>query len=118
PLWGCIPRNPVLDTLQLHTELNLQKLRSGRNIAGLKRQVEPYAAPTDAASALPSIGAGGQLTLPGTFAVPPTLYRYRVLIERAKQLVQLAGQLEAGMLSALEKRDQQAYDLLKARQDL
>jgi hypothetical protein len=84
----------------------------------LKREIEPYAAPTNTTSALPTIGAGGQLTLPGTIAVQPTLYRYTVLIERAKQLVQLAGQIEASMLSALEKRDQKAYDLLKARQDL
>jgi hypothetical protein len=114
----CIPPNPMLNSLRLHAELNLHKIRTCRNIAGMKRQLDPYAAPTDTVSGLPTIGAGGQLILPGTTVVRPTLYRYTTLIERAKQLVQLAAQVEAAMLSALEKRDAEAYTLLKARQDL
>ena len=31
------PRNPVVDALNLHAELNLKKLRSGQNIAGMER---------------------------------------------------------------------------------
>src|SRR5262249_36817439 len=117
-LWGCIPSNPVLALLHQHTEVNLRKLRSGRNIAGMKRELEPYAAPTNATGALPAIGAGGQLNLPGTASIQPTLYRYSILIERAKQLTQKAIQIEATMLDALEKRDEEAYNLLIARQDL
>jgi hypothetical protein len=48
----------------------------------------------------------------------PTLYRYRVLIERARQLVAMAQQMEATYLSFLEKRDLEAYTILHARQDL
>lgn len=114
----CVPRNPVLEALRLHAELNLYKLRTCRNIAGMERQLEPYAAPTDTISGLPMIGAGGQLILPGTVSLQPTQYRYSVLIERAKQLVQLAAQIEAAMLSALEKHDAEAYTVLKARQDI
>jgi Tc toxin complex TcA C-terminal TcB-binding domain/Putative peptidoglycan binding domain/Repeat of unknown function (DUF5648) len=114
----CIPPNPILRALRLHAELNLYKLRTCRNIAGQERQLEPYAAPTDTVSGLPSIGAGGQLLLPGIAVLRPTPYRYTTLIERAKQLVQLAAQIEATLLSALEKRDAEAYNLLKARQDI
>lgn len=114
----CIPPNPLLKTLRLRAELNLYKLRTCRNIAGLKRQLEPYAAPTDTTTGLPTIGAGGQLLLPGVVRIQPTLYRYQVLIERAKQLIQLAGQIEAALLSALEKRDFEAFNLLKTRQEL
>src|SRR4029453_153965 len=32
------PSNPVLQTLQLHAEMNLHNPRNGRNIAGLERQ--------------------------------------------------------------------------------
>ena len=32
------PPNPVVQALQLHAEMNLHKLRNGRNIAGLERQ--------------------------------------------------------------------------------
>ncbi|MDZ7961969.1 MAG: hypothetical protein RMY34_29540 [Aulosira sp. DedQUE10] len=114
----CIPPNPVLDALRLRAELNLYKIRTCRNIAGIERQLDPYAAPTDTLSGLPQIGAGGQLVLPGIVTLPPTQYRYSVLIERTKQLVQLAAQVESAMLSSLEKRDAEYYNLLKARQDV
>ncbi|OWY63554.1 hypothetical protein B7486_52445 [cyanobacterium TDX16] len=114
---GCIPPNPILKALRLHAEVNLNKLRTCRNIAGLKRQLEPYAASADTTSGLPTIGAGGQL-LPDTTVLRPTLYSYATLIERTKQLVLLAAQIESAMLSALEQRDLAAYLLLNARQEL
>jgi len=103
--------------LQLHVRLNLFKLRNCRNIAGLVRAVDPYGAPTDVQSGLPFVG-GGTIVLPGVPTLRPTAYRYATLIERAKQLVQLAGQVETSFLSTLEKRDAEAYGLLKARQDV
>lgn len=62
----CIPPNPVLEALRLKAELNLYKIRTCRNIAGMERQLDPYAATTDTVSGMPQIGAGGQLVLPGT----------------------------------------------------
>lgn len=124
PAWNypsvtfCIPPNPILQSLRLHAELSLRKIRSCRNIAGLQRQVDPYAAPTDTFSGLPVAGQNGQIILPGTSTIRPTLYRYVVLIERAKQLVQLAAQIEAVLLASLEKGADAAYNLLKARQEL
>ncbi len=114
----CAPRNPILRALRLHDELNLHKLRTCRNIAGMRRELEPYTAPTDSGTGMPSIGGGGQLVLPGAVTIQPTQYRYAGLIERAKQLVSLAQQIEAAYLSALEKRDTEYYNLLKARQDV
>ena len=113
-----VPPNGVLAALRFRAELNLFKLRTGRNIAGLQRQVDPYAAPIEAETALPGIGAGGQIALPGAAALRPTPYRYPLLIERARQLAQLAAQMEAAMLAAFEKRDAELYNLLKARQDV
>jgi len=114
----CIPPNPVLRSLNLRANLNLYKLRTCRNIAGMKRQLEIFAAPTDTHTGMPVIGAGGQLVLPGLVRFQPTPYRYQVLLDRAKQLVQLAMQREQAFLSAMEKTDAEAYSLLKARQDL
>lgn len=118
PLQFCIPPNPVLVGLRLRAELNLYKLRTCRNIAGVERQIDPYAAATDTVSGLPQIGAGGQILLPGVTNLRPTGYRYKTLIERAKTLVQLAAQIEGAMLAALEKRDAEYYNLLKAQQDV
>jgi hypothetical protein len=116
----CIPPNPVLKSLRLHAEANLYKLRNCRNIAGLQRQLEPYAVATT--EQIPSAGDydGGQNVPSNSTFRQPT--QYSVLIDRAKQLVQLAAQTEATMLSALvnaiEKKDAQNYSLLKARQDM
>lgn len=118
PYSFCIPANPVMKALRLHAELNLYKLRSCCNIAGMKRQVEPYAASTDTATGMPIIGGERQLVVPGATRLQPTPYRYVVLIERAKQLVQLAQQMEAAMLGTLEKMDAESYQVLKARQEI
>jgi len=114
----CVAPNPIPNALRLHAELNLYKIRTCRNFAGMKRELEPYAAPTDTQTGLPSIGTGGQLFLPGTTVLRPTPYRFSILIERAKQMVGIAQQIESAFLSALEKHDTEAYMLLKARQDV
>jgi hypothetical protein len=114
----CVPPNPLIASLRLHAGLNLYKIRTCRNIAGDERQLEPYSAPADVESGLPTIGAIGQISLSGTLIFRPTPYRYPVLIERAKQLVGLAQQIEAAFLSALEKRDTEFYQLLRARQEM
>ena len=118
-LWGCIPPHPLLTALQQHATLNLQKLRSCRNIGGMKRALDPYAAPIRADAGVPAAGLFGPVAIaPAASAIQPTLYRFDVLLGRARQLAQTASQLEAQMLSALEKYDDQSYRLLKARQDL
>src|SRR5262249_30121126 len=89
--------NPVLESLRLHAEVQLLKLSQGRNIAGMMRQT------------VPSVSAP---------ALSPTPYRFSVLIERSKQLVNIALQIEASYLAALEKRDMETYNLMKAGFDL
>ena len=56
--------------------------------------------------------------MPSLTPPPATPYRYSVLIDRAKQLAQQAMQMEAAFLSALEKADKEAYDLMNAKADL
>jgi hypothetical protein len=119
PILGfCVPRNPMLSNLKTRAEINLHKLRTCRNISGLKRILEPYAAPTDARTGLPQISNGGQIVLPGVRAFAPTLYRYSTLIDRAKQLVQLAAQMEATLHAAILRRDQAAFRLFEVGQKL
>ena len=93
--------DPVVKALRLHAESNLRKLRLGRNIAGLERQLSPELAA-------------------GTAIAPrqPTPYRYAALVARARDFTQTAAQMEAAMLTALEKRDAESYNLLKAIQDV
>ena len=111
------PPNPVPQSLRNHAELNLLKLRSGRNIAGMERQ-SGIDLDADSVSDLPVIGSGGQITLPASVTLRPTPYRYATLIERAKELIGIAQQIEAAYLAALEKRDDKAYALLQAGHDI
>ncbi|MEL7407666.1 MAG: hypothetical protein AAFN00_11970, partial [Cyanobacteria bacterium J06558_2] len=113
----CIPPNPVLEALKLRAELNLYKIRSCRNIAGIKRQVDLYAVSTSADSGLASI-QNGQLNVPGNNNLEPTQYRYQYIIARAKELVNIAQQVESSYLSAYQNFENENYTRLKANQDL
>ncbi|HMS83069.1 MAG TPA: hypothetical protein PKD12_05435 [Nitrospira sp.] len=104
------PPSPVPQALRLHAELNLFKLRNGRNIAGIERQSVLETSQPAYSNTLPD--------RPTDQILRPTPYRYGVLIERAKNLVNIAQQVEAAFLASLEKRDAEAYNLLKAGHDL
>ncbi|MBW7886226.1 MAG: hypothetical protein H3C34_27075, partial [Caldilineaceae bacterium] len=97
--------NPVLESLHWRVENQLAKLRQGRNIAGMKRQVELPLPAAPLSSGLPSASTTDQLPGPPSQVLRPTPYRYQVLIERSKQLANIAQQMEANYLSLLEKRD-------------
>jgi Tc toxin complex TcA C-terminal TcB-binding domain/Putative peptidoglycan binding domain len=109
----CVAPNPDLEALRTHAEVNLRKIRTCRNIAGAATRLEPYAQPTVRVGI-----AVGRLSSPGSGAMPALPYRYPVLVERARQLVMLATQIEASLLGTLERRDAAAYDELRSRQDL
>ena len=65
------------------------------------------------------MGIGGQIVNTGaTYGPAQTQFQYQVLLERAKQLAQIAGQMEGSMLSALEKYDAEQYSIKRAEQDL
>lgn len=113
----CVPQNPMADILRTKVETNLTKLRTCRNIAGVTRTVEPFAAPTDTRSGMPYL-AGDQAVLPGISVVQPSQYRYSTLAAKANQLLAFAEQMEASLLAALEKESGAEYDILKARQEL
>jgi hypothetical protein len=109
----CVQPNPVVKTLKNRAENNLLKLRSCRNIAGLKFDIEPYVSPN-----VNNILNFDQLPIATEINFRPSPYRYATLIERAKQLVSLASQMEQSMLQFITAAEQEKYQLQKARQDL
>jgi hypothetical protein len=114
----CIPINPVYGSLQMKLNVELYKIFNCRNIGGMQRELEIYTAPTDSTSNIPVIGAQGSITFPSLNSFMPSQYRFAVLIERAKQIIQQTQQIESQFLAAMEKRDAEYYNLMKARQDL
>jgi hypothetical protein len=112
-LTACIPLNRAIQATRDHAMLNQHKIDTCRNIAGMEMQLEPYAGTTAMMT-----GSGDQLPSPDLTSFQPLPYRYATLIERARQLVDLARQIEASMLGFLEKADFGRFEELKARQDL
>lgn len=89
------PRNPVWVSLREYARSSLGKIHHGLNIAG---------------TSTTGVGNGE--------SVLPSQYRYAVLIERAKNLVGIAQQVEASYLSTLQQRDAATYDAMRAGHDL
>lgn len=113
-----IPENPVWHGLKFHAEINLFKLNTCRNIAGDERATPPLAITAPSLNILPGFGDNQSIVFPQSVSIRPTPFRYTVLIERAKQLVSLAQQMEASFLSALEKMEAEQLNLLNAKNDL
>ncbi|MBL7797051.1 MAG: hypothetical protein JNJ90_11210 [Saprospiraceae bacterium] len=118
PRLFCISPNPVIKALKIRAEVNLFKLNQCRNIAGMKREMDFYAAETDQTTGMPVIGSSGQLLLPGINRIRPSIYRYTVLIRRAEELVQLAQQVENSLLSTIQNLESEQYNLLRAKFDI
>ena len=113
----CIAPNPIPAAMRLRAEVNLLKIRTCRNFAGMQRPLEIYSAPIEATSGLPSV-IQGRISVPAAPAPQATSYRYDYLVEHARQLADRAAQMEAAFLAALEKYDAERYNQMKARQDL
>ncbi len=114
----CMPQNPVYEGLKLKGHLELYKIFNCRNIAGTIRELDSFADTTNNSAGLPVIGASGNLIVPSLGNFSPSQYRFRVVLERAKQVAQQAQQMESLFLAALEKEDAENYGLLRAFQDL
>lgn len=91
------PANPVWESLQLHAQNNLAKIHNGMNIGGVRDVKAP----------------NGQASM-----LLPSQYRYAFLVERAKNLVGIAQQVEAAFLSALQQGDEETYRKVQAGHDM
>lgn len=114
----CVPFNPFLYFLRLKAEVNLQKIRNCLNVAGIKSLGDPYGAPTDSVSGLPMPAGSDFAFAGGSSSSRETQYKYQVLIQRVRELVNNAQQVEASYLSALEKFDAEKFNYQRAKQDL
>jgi hypothetical protein len=114
----CVPRNGYERSLRRRATVNLRKIREGRNIAGMKRQLDPYSAPTSVESATPTSGSIGGTTAGLGGGAMPTNYRYETLLDRAQELADRAAQFEAEFLRAIEKGEREELSLKKAKQQV
>ncbi len=114
----CTVPNPIVKALLMTGEVQLWKIHNCMNIAGMVRELDPFAAPTDSTTGIPVIGVGGSFTLPTDTQLLPSAYRYRIIVDRARQLVGMAQQVESAFLATLEKLDAERYSIMRADQDI
>lgn len=118
-LYFCIPNNEKLLSMWDTVADRLYKIRHCMNIEGVVQQLPLFDPPIDP-SALVRAVAGG-LDLSSALAemnAPMPLYRFNFMIQRALELCSEVKALGASMLSALEKRDAEAFALLRANHEL
>jgi hypothetical protein len=114
----CVPQNPIVAALRLRATVGLFKLDNCLNSAGMPRPNEVYAAPSYAPFGAPTPSGAGQLVASSARMLQPTQYRYKTLIERARQLVAIAQQMENAYLNFLEHFDAETYNEMLAEQQL
>jgi hypothetical protein len=112
----CTPPNPLLELNRFRAESNLEKIRSCRNFAGLKRGLQAYAPAADPGS-MAAQAASRQEADALVESEPPPIYRYQYLHGRAQNFLTTAQQLSAQMLAAIEKQEEAQYNVLRAQQE-
>jgi hypothetical protein len=111
----CIPGNTELRSYWDRVEDRLQKIRSCRDIAGVRRELELFAPELDPRLLVRMRAAG--LSMEEVLQVtsgnlPP--YRFTYLIERAKAAAATVQSFGAAMLGAVEKKDLEELTRLRA----
>ncbi len=115
----CIPRNEHLLKYWETIDDRLEKIRNCMNIEGVERQLALFAPPIDPALLVRARAAGlsiGDILGRGEGSVPN--YRFRVLAQKATELIQGTISLGASFLQALEKRDAEALAQLQATHEI
>lgn len=109
--------NPALTDVWATLRLRLYNLRHNLSIDGQPLSLALYAEPADPAALLSSMvqaSAGGAALPAGTLS----LYRFPVILERARNLVGQLAQFGSSLLSMAEHDDADAYSTLLMQQGM
>lgn len=114
-LYFCIPNNEKLLTLWDSVDDRLFKIRHCMNIEGVVRQLPLFEPPIDPALLVKAAAAGLDIGAAlNDMNAPLPLYRFSFVIQRALEICNEVKVLGAAMLAALEKRDAEAFALLRS----
>jgi hypothetical protein len=118
-LYFCIPHNEKLLGYWDTIDDRLFKIRHCMNIEGVVRQLSLFEPPIDPAALVKAVAGG--LDLSSALAdlnAPLPLYRFSVLLQRAKEVCADVRSLGAALLAALEKKDAEALGLLRQTHEI
>lgn len=118
-LYFCIPNNEKLLTLWDTVADRLFKIRHCMNIEGVVRQLPLFEPPIDPALLVKATAAGLDIgSVLADLNAPMPLYRFSFMIQRALEICNEVKSLGNAMLSALEKKDVEAFSLLRSNHEL
>ncbi|MGW7134638.1 Tc toxin subunit A-related protein [Streptomyces bobili] len=118
-LYFGIPTNEKLLTLWDTVDDRLFKIRHCMNIGGQVRQLPLFEPPIAPALLVKATAAGLDIgTALSDISAPMPAYRFSVMLQRAQEVCAAVSNLGAAMLSALEKRDVEAFSALRSNHEI
>jgi len=117
-LYFCIPRNDKLLTYWDMVADRLFKIRNSLNLQGIFRQLPLFEPPIDPALLARAVAAGLDVAaIAGGLHQPLPLVRFQLLLQKSAEICQEVKSLGNNLLSAIEKEDNEALALLRARHE-
>ncbi|MDP1822774.1 MAG: hypothetical protein Q8L48_06020 [Archangium sp.] len=117
-LYFCIPQNPKLLDYWDTVADRLFKIRNSLNIRGIFRQLPLFEPPIDPSLLAKATAAGLDVGAAVSAASQPLLpVRFQLLLQKATELSQEVKSLGNNLLSAMEKEDNEALTVLRARHE-
>ncbi len=113
-----LPENHEFAAYWERAQDRLYKIRHCMNIKGIVRQLALFQPPIDPAQLVRAMAAGGSLASAASQLQPAVPhYRFSVMLQQAKAMTETVIQLGSALLSALEKQDAEALNLLHTTQE-
>lgn len=117
-LYFCVPRNDKLMSYWDTVADRLFKIRNSLNLQGIFRQLPLFEPPIDPALLARATAAGLDVSEVVTgINQPLPLVRFQLLVQKASEICQEVKSLGNNLLSALEKEDNEALAVLRAKHE-
>ena len=117
-LYFCVPRNDKLMSYWDTVAERLFKIRNSLNLQGIFRQLPLFEPPFDPALLARAAAAGLDIgAIVAGVNQPLPLVRFQLLVQKASEICQEVKSLGNNLLSAIEKEDNEALAVLRAKHE-
>ncbi|MGL4599470.1 MAG: neuraminidase-like domain-containing protein, partial [Bacteroidia bacterium] len=114
-----IPENEQFVAYWDRVEDRLYKIRNGMNLQGVRQPLALFEPPIDPLQLIQAAANGGNfLDVATQIQANVPLYRFALVLEKAKSFTQTVMQLGANLLAAIEKKDAEKLAALHTSQEL
>lgn len=118
-LYFCIPQNDKMLGYWDTVADRLYKIHHCMNIEGVVRQLALFEPPIDPGLLVKAVAAGVDISSAlADLNAPLPLYRFNVLLQKANEVCNDVKALGGALLAALEKKDAEAFGLLRQSQEI